>query len=32
MSRGNKVIPGKIGKTSRLKNKMRLEKNKSGHL
>ena len=29
MSRGNKAVPGKTGKTSRLKNKMRVEKNKS---
>lgn len=32
MSRGNKVVPGKTGMVSRLKNKMRVERNKSGHL
>ena len=32
MSRGNKVVPGKTSMASSSKNKMRVEKNKSGHL
>ena len=32
MSRGNKVVPGETGKVSRLKNKMRMENNRSAHL